>query len=122
MDSGDRGMNPVALSIICLQKEYWPSWKTNQRPSVLKFCTLPTELWGSATINLDVSNRFFFFIWPRVSRRQNCRCVHIKILTLYHIIIPFFNEPFEKFKNIYWELRKCWQHFWFNPFLHNDTF
>ena len=44
MDNGERGMNPVAMTIINLQKEYWPSQGSNQRPPVLKSCTLPTEL------------------------------------------------------------------------------
>ena len=48
MDSGERGMKPVAMTIINPQKEYWPSWGSNQRPPVLKSETLPTELWGLA--------------------------------------------------------------------------
>ena len=48
MDSNERGMNPVAMTIINPRKEYWPSRGSNQRPPVLKFATLPTELWGSA--------------------------------------------------------------------------
>ena len=47
-DSGERGMNPVAMTIINPRKEYWPSRGSNQRPPVLKSATLPTELWGSA--------------------------------------------------------------------------
>ena len=30
MDSGERGMNPVAITIISAQKEYWPSRGQNQ--------------------------------------------------------------------------------------------
>ena len=37
-------MNPVAMTIIKPRKEYWPSQGSNQRPSVLKSATLPTEL------------------------------------------------------------------------------
>ena len=48
MDSGERGMNPVAMTIINPRKEYWPSRGSNQRPPVLKSATLPTELWGLA--------------------------------------------------------------------------
>ena len=44
---GERGTNSVAMTIINPWKEYWPSWGSNQRPPVLKFATLPTELWGS---------------------------------------------------------------------------
>ena len=45
-DSGERGMNPVAMAIIDPQKEYWPSRGSNQLPPVFKSATLPTELWG----------------------------------------------------------------------------
>ena len=48
MDSGERKMNPVAMTIINPRKEYWPSRRSNQRPPVPKFATLPTEVWGSA--------------------------------------------------------------------------
>ena len=43
-----RGKNTVAITIIRHRKEYWPSRGSNQRPPVLKSCTLPTELWGQA--------------------------------------------------------------------------
>ena len=33
MDSGERGMNPVAMTIINPWKEYWPSPGSNQQPS-----------------------------------------------------------------------------------------
>ena len=49
MDSGKRGINPVAMTIINPRKEYWPSRRSNQRPPVLKTATLPTELWDSAS-------------------------------------------------------------------------
>ena len=48
MDSGERGMNPVAMTIINHRKEYWPSRGSNQRPPVIKSATLPTELSGWA--------------------------------------------------------------------------
>ena len=47
-DSGERGMNPVAMTIINLRRKYWPSQGSNKRPLVLKSATLQTELWGSA--------------------------------------------------------------------------
>ena len=50
-DSGKRGMNPVAMTIINRRREYWPNRGSNQRPPVLKSTTLPTELWGSALMN-----------------------------------------------------------------------
>ena len=42
MDSGKRGMNPVAMTIISPRKENFPSRGSNKRPPVLKSCTLPT--------------------------------------------------------------------------------
>ena len=48
MDSGERGMNPVAMTIINPQKEYWPSRGSNQRPPVVKSAMLQNELWGLA--------------------------------------------------------------------------
>ena len=33
------GMNPVKITIISPQKEYWPSLGLNQGPPVLKSCT-----------------------------------------------------------------------------------
>ena len=49
MDSVERGMNSVAMTIIDPLKEYLPSRRSNQRPPVPKACTVPTELWGSAS-------------------------------------------------------------------------
>ena len=50
MDGDKRRMNPVAMTIINPRKGCWPSLESNQRPSVLKSGTLPTELWSSAEI------------------------------------------------------------------------
>ena len=57
-DSGDRGMNPVAMTIINPRKEYWPSRESNQRPTVLKSETLWTELWDSAEQNQTGSKKW----------------------------------------------------------------
>ena len=46
MDSGERGMNPVAITIINPRKEYWPSRGLNQQSPVLMSATLPTDLWA----------------------------------------------------------------------------
>ena len=54
-DSGERGMNLVAMTIYNPRKEYWPSRGSNQRPPFLKSSTLPTELWGSAR-KMSLSN------------------------------------------------------------------
>ena len=53
MDSGERGMNPVAMIIINPMKEYWPGWGSNQRPPVLKSCRRTTEPWGSVSSELS---------------------------------------------------------------------
>ena len=45
---GEKGMNHVEMTIINPWKEYWPSRGSHQQPHVLKSCTPPTELWGSA--------------------------------------------------------------------------
>ena len=52
MDSGERGMNPVAVIIINYRKEFWLSRRSNQRPLILKSCTLPSELRDTAPHNL----------------------------------------------------------------------
>ena len=48
MDSGERRMYPVIMTIINPQKEYWSSRGSNQQPPILKFGTLRTEVWGMA--------------------------------------------------------------------------
>ena len=52
MDSVERGMNPVAMTIINPRKEYWPSRGSKQPPPVLKSTTLPTELLGLCGLTL----------------------------------------------------------------------
>ena len=48
-DSGERGMNPVAMTIINPRKEDWPSMGS----PVLKSATLSTEQWGSIQPDLE---------------------------------------------------------------------
>ena len=43
MDSVERGMNLVAMTIINPGKKYWPSRRSKQGPPVLKSALLPTE-------------------------------------------------------------------------------
>ena len=43
-------MNPVPMTITNTQKEYWPSWGSNQRLLFFKSAMLQTEPWGSAKI------------------------------------------------------------------------
>ena len=45
-------MNPVAMTIINPRKEYWLNRGSIQRRPVLMSATLPTELWGSAVVEL----------------------------------------------------------------------
>ena len=40
IDSGEKGMNPVALIIVNSRREYWPSLESKKRPPVLKSCSL----------------------------------------------------------------------------------
>ena len=42
MDSSERGMNPVSMTIINPREEYWQCGGSNQRPPVLKSETLPS--------------------------------------------------------------------------------
>ena len=44
MDSSEREVNPVAMTIIN-PRRYWLSRGLNQQCPVLKSCTLVTELW-----------------------------------------------------------------------------
>ena len=48
MDSGEKGMNPVAVTIIKPWKKYLQNWRFEPRPSVFKSLVLPTELWDWA--------------------------------------------------------------------------
>ena len=54
-DSSERGMNPVAMTIINPRTEYWPSQGSNQGTPVLKSAKLQTEPWGSAQSYVLVS-------------------------------------------------------------------
>ena len=42
MESDERRMNPTAMTINNPLKEYWANQRSNQRPPLLKSCTLPT--------------------------------------------------------------------------------
>ena len=57
MNSGERGMNPVAMTIINPRKEYWLSQGLNQQTPVLKSATLLTELWALATAFRNDNNQ-----------------------------------------------------------------
>ena len=49
MDSGERAMDLVAMTIINPRNDYLPTGGSNQGPPqpVLESCALPIELWGS---------------------------------------------------------------------------
>ena len=70
MNSGERGMNPVAMTIINPGKEYWLNCGSNQGTPVLKSCTLPTEhgAWqGTAWLSCDVGPGFeHWILWTFV--------------------------------------------------------
>ena len=70
MDSGERGMNPVAMTIINPRKVYWLSRGSNQPPPILKSATLPTELWGYAHLNHCDAPNFGLSQIERVRRHQ----------------------------------------------------
>ena len=69
MHSGERGINPVAMTIINPRTEYWPSHGSNQQPPVLKSATLLSELWGMTVekgeniANHHFSLNVFFYLY-----------------------------------------------------------
>ena len=63
MDSGEREMIPVTMTIINPQKEYLMRRGSNQRPPVLKSTMLPIELLGSAQIKV-LDPEFSYMCWP----------------------------------------------------------
>ena len=67
IDISERGMNPVAMTIINPLKAYWPSRGSNQPPRVLKFCTLFSY---EASLTLSQKTNFRLFQTERVCRRQ----------------------------------------------------
>ena len=74
-DSAERGMNPVAMTIINPRREYWPSRGSNQRPPFLKSATLPTELWGSAKKDKQMFLRMVNMDLGHDSQRPKSRSV-----------------------------------------------
>ena len=59
MDSGEGGMNPVAMTIINLRKEYWRSGGSNQRP-VIESCTLLSFFCGICQRQCDYDFNMVF--------------------------------------------------------------
>ena len=68
MNSHERGMDPVAMTIINPLRENWPRHKSNEQPPVLKLCTIPTAMHAGHLIILANNSPswipfFFFFIF-----------------------------------------------------------
>ena len=59
MDSSERGMNPVTMTIINPQKEYCQSQGSNQQLPVIKSCMLQTELWGLALVDWEECSKYW---------------------------------------------------------------
>ena len=53
MGSGERGMNPVAMTILNPRAEFWPSPRIDPATSCSQACMLPAELWGSANHDVE---------------------------------------------------------------------
>ena len=56
MDSSERGMNPVTMTVINPLKEYWLNWGSNQ----IKSYTQPIQLCGLGACNVKEWETFFF--------------------------------------------------------------
>ena len=74
-DSGERGIDPVALTIINPRKEHRLSPISSQRPPSLKSYTLPTELWGSAHYIMQIVQvleiHIIQIVWKMVVSGEN---------------------------------------------------
>ena len=71
MGNHESGMSPIGMTIFNPLNEYWQSRGSNQRPCVLKSCTLPTELRLGLTFTTLRKKPFFsifsecFLPYPR---------------------------------------------------------
>ena len=104
-DSDERGMNPVAMTIINSRKKYWPSLGSNQRPPVLRSATLPTELhvWGSACISslMKIVNLIYqHFLITSSSWAQ--------FLELQSSEITGNTDCTDGFKSVFYQEHICW--------------
>ena len=71
MDNGEKGMNPITVTIISPWKEYCLSPGLNQRLPLLKPCTLPSWLWGSSGKTYWARKEIVVTIIPSIYR---CFC------------------------------------------------
>ena len=102
-DSGERGMNPVAMTIINPQKEYWPSRGSNQRPPVLKYTMVSTELWGSALIKKEQTRHKFYHL---VNTLNHATIISISPAFKYYELSNFLMYINSIESIIYWHLFK----------------
>ena len=65
MGSSEREVNPVAMTIINPQKEYWAGRGSNPRPPGFKSFALPNELWGSAMGKGEKAGNQHFLLYPQ---------------------------------------------------------
>ena len=54
IDNVERGINPVTMTIISPQKEYWPSLGSNQQSPILKSCTQLTVLHRVSRVKVQI--------------------------------------------------------------------
>ena len=81
MDSGERGMNPIVMTIINPRKEYWMRRGSNRQPPVLKFWALPTELWGSG-LHYFREKASFAKAWPKKCNLGKCLALECEPCTV----------------------------------------
>ena len=97
MDKGERGMNPVAMTIINPQKEYWPTQGSNQRPPVLKSAMLQTELWG-------LTHVIHGTMWYMIHRKSSYNYGSIKVHFIKQPTRAWCRIVFRHTEN--WKMRK----------------
>ena len=62
MGNCERGMNPVAMTIINSWKEYWPSLGSNQRPPVLKSALRNRQSYGGSAVMSETKLESYFLL------------------------------------------------------------
>ena len=64
--SGERGINPVVMTFINPQKEYWTSWRLNRWPSCSQVRYVTNRAMGlSSRIRLHISDLELLVCWPQ---------------------------------------------------------
>ena len=70
----NNGQRSVAITIISLRIEFWPSRESNPRPPVFKSATLPTNLCGSAfelKLYIGQRDKSFAVLPPRIDNSNS---------------------------------------------------